>query len=135
MLELALALLILGLLIVITVASMYDHQSRKSKRQVVHRLQEVSDWLHSQKASQGGFVGILPADWSTGPADMTYTITLAKQPVTASNPKEVFPALGQETFTLQAVPQEPDDCGVLLLDQSGRKGVTGQEANVADCWE
>lgn len=50
-------------------------------------------------------MGILPADWSTGPADMTYTITLAKQPVTASNPKGIFPALGQETFTSRPCPR------------------------------
>jgi Tfp pilus assembly protein PilE len=135
MLELALALLILGLLIAVTVASMYDHQFHKSKRQVVHRLQEVSDWLHLQKASQGSFASILPAEWSTGTADMSYTITLARTPVLASDPRGTFPALGQETFTLQAVPQKPDDCGTLLLDQAGRRGITGQKASVKDCWE
>lgn len=135
MLELALAVIILGLLILITVASMYDHQSRKAKQQVVHRLQEVSDWLHLQKANHGGFTAILPADWSTGSADMAYTITLARLPVMAAQPKGPFPALGQETFTLQAVPREPDDCGTLLLDQSGRRGITGADADLADCWE
>lgn len=135
MLELGLALLILGLLIVVAMASLYDHQSRKAKRQVIHRLQEVSEWLHQQKAQQGGFTNLLPADWSTGPADMSYTITLARQPVMAAQPKGPFPALGQETFTLQAVPREPDECGTLLLDQSGRRGITGADASLADCWK
>lgn len=135
MLELALALAILVLLIAVTVASIYDHQSSKAKKQAVHRMQEVAEWLHLQKAERGSFVGILPDGWSGSSADMEYQISLATKPVTASDPNSAFPALGQDAFTLQAVPQTPDACGGLLLDQSGRRGVTGPGASVADCWE
>jgi type IV pilus assembly protein PilE len=123
------------LLIVVTVASVYDHQSSKAKKQAIHRLQEVAEWLHLQKASQGSFATILPPGWSASQPDMKYSISLATQPVTASDPNVAFPALGQGAFTLQAVPQDEDACGTLLLDHTGRRGVTGAGSTVADCWE
>lgn len=134
MLELALALAIVGLLIVVTVASLYDHQSSKAKKQAINRLKEVAEWMHLQNANQASYAGILPAGWSGSEPDMQYSISLATRPVMASDPSGPFPALGQDTFTLQAVPKSPDDCGTLLLDQSGRRGVTGAGATVADCW-
>jgi prepilin-type N-terminal cleavage/methylation domain-containing protein len=135
MLELALAMAIVGLLIVVTVASIYDHQTSKAKKQAINRMKEVAEWLHLQKASQPSFANMLPAGWSGSQPDMEYRISLATKPVMASDPKSAFPALGQETFTLQAVPKSTDDCGTLLLDQSGRRGVTGPGAMVADCWD
>lgn len=134
MIELALALAIVGLLIVVAVASIYDHQSQKSKRQAIHRLNEVAEWLHVQRANQPSFAAILPGDWSTYDAGRKYRITLATTSITASDPKTVFPASGQGAFTLQAVPDVKDECGTLLLDHTGRRGVTGQDATVADCW-
>jgi Tfp pilus assembly protein PilE len=66
---------------------------------------------------------------------MEYHISLATKPIMASDPNGAFPALSQDTFTLQAVPKSRDDCGSLLLDHSGRRGVTGPGATVADCWD
>ena len=135
MIELALAIIILCLLIVVAVASIYDHQSRKTKRQAVHRLQEVAEWLHQQKASYPSFAAILPADWSAREEGMKYRISLVSKPIVASDPKAEFPAVGPNTFTLQAVPDDADECGSLLLDQTGRRGVTRPGATVANCWE
>ena len=134
MIELALATAIICLLIVVAVASIYDHQSRKTKHQAIARLREVSEWLHLQKANQPSFAAMLPSGWSTQDSGMKYHISLARKPVQATDPKAVFPAVGDATFTLQAVPDSQDDCGTLLLDQDGRKGVTGAGATVADCW-
>lgn len=47
-------------------------------------------------------------------------------------------ALGQRTYTLQAVPTtlQQDDCGTLTLNQAGRKGANGgfDAAVVRQCW-
>lgn len=47
-------------------------------------------------------------------------------------------ALGQRTYTLQAVPTtiQQDDCGTLTLDQAGRKGANGEfdVELVRQCW-
>ncbi len=135
MLELILAVAILVLLIVVAVASFYDHQSHKSKRHAVQRLQEVAEWMHLQYATQPSYAAMLPPGWSTQDAEMKYRVSIAAQPVVASDPKATFPAVSETGFTLQAVPVEPDECGSLLLDHTGRKGVTGAGASVASCWQ
>ena len=134
-LELGLALAILCLLIVVAVASFYDHQSHRSKRHAIQRLQEVAEWMHLQHATQPNYAAMLPQGWSTNDAESKYRISMAVQPVLASDPKSAFPAAGESTFTLQAVPVEPDECGNLLLDHGGRRGVTGPGATVANCWQ
>lgn len=135
MLELALAVAILALLIVVAVASVYEHHTQKTKKQAIHRMQEVAEWLHMQRsATHAGYAVLLPADWSTTQADMGYRISLAKRPLMASDPKTLFPAAGVDTFTLIAEPESPDKCGALLLDHAGRRGVMGSEASLADCW-
>lgn len=133
--ELGLALAILCLLIVVAVASFYDHQSHKTKRHAIQRLEEVAEWMHLQHATQPDYAAMLPQGWTTNDAESKYLISMALQPVVASDPKSTFPAAGGPTFTLQAVPNEPDECGSLLLDHTGRKGVTGPGATVANCWQ
>lgn len=135
MIELVTAMAIVGLLIVVVIASIYDHQSHKAKRKAAHRLQEVAEWMHMQHAHLNSYAAILPADWSDRDAEAGYTITVARQPVEASDPAARFPAVGADAFTLQAAFAEGDACGSLLLDQSGRRGVTGAGARVADCWD
>lgn len=135
MIELVLAIAILCLLIAVTVASIYDHQSHKDRGRAIHRLQEVAEWLRLQRTTQPSYAGVLPADWSASSEGNKYRITLVTQPISASDPGSVFPAMGPDTFTLQAVPTTLDECGTLLLDQSGRRGVTGAGATVAACWE
>lgn len=134
-LELGLALVILCLLIVVAVASYYDHQSHKTKRHAIQRLEEVAEWLHHQYATQPNYAAMLPQGWTTNDAESKYRISMAVQPVLASDPQSTFPAAGESTFTLQAVPAEPDECGSLLLDHGGRRGVTGPGATVARCWQ
>lgn len=135
MLELALAVAILALLIVVAVASVYEHHLEKTKKLAIHRMKEVAEWLHMQRsATHVGYAGLLPADWSSTQTEMGYRIFLAKRPVMANDPKTLFPAAGEDTFTLVAQPESPDDCGSLLLDHAGRRGVTGAGASLEDCW-
>jgi len=135
MLELSLAVTILVLVIVVAVASLYEHQARKARKQATKRLQEVAEWLHMQRgATRTGFADLLAPDWSSTLADSGYRISLARGQVVASDPKEVFPGAGPDTFTLLPEPEKSDDCGTLLLDERGRRGVTGTGARLADCW-
>jgi len=136
MLELAVVLVILGLVIVVTLASIMDHQSASQRKQVVHRMNEVAEWLHLQQAQTKSYVGILPPNWTTEDGGQRYDIALLTQPMKATDPADVFPALGAGAFTLKAVPRgdDPSGCGALLMDHTGRKGITGTDATVAECW-
>jgi type IV pilus assembly protein PilE len=134
MLELALVLVILGLIILVTISAIMDHRTSSQKKQVAHRMNEVAEWMRTQYAQKQSYMGILPADWTTQDSGQRYQISLTAQPVVASDPNTQFPALGPATYTLQAVPAQADACGTLLLDHTGRRGVTGEGATVAACW-
>lgn len=134
MIELVVALLILGLLIAVAVSSVMDHAVHKARHQATVRLNEVADWMRQNKAAQPDYSSMLAANWSTPSSDARYVVSLARKPVPASDPKMQFPATAADVFTLQASPSEPDDCGVLLLDHAGRRGVTGK-LPVHECWQ
>lgn len=135
LLELSLAVIILVLIIVVAVASIYEHQAQKNRKQAAQRLQEVAEWLHMQHtATHTGFADLLAPDWSSELTNAGYRITMAREQVVASDPKEVFPGAGSDNFTLMAEPEKADSCGTLLLDESNRRGITGTGARLADCW-
>lgn len=136
MLELALVLVIFGLLALVLLTSLMDHQSETQRREVAHRMHEVAEWLRLQHARTRSYAAALPDGWSTEDAGRHYLISLPLQPVRASDPAQHFPALAADAYTLQAVPVGQDElgCGALLLDHTGRRGVTGVGATVAACW-
>lgn len=133
--ELVVAITIVCLLVAVAVASFQDHMSRKSRTQVRSALMEVAEGLNMQHARTGSYlVGALPISQTPREGDAVYRIGLAKTAITANDPKVVFPASSAQAFTLQAVPVDGNACGTLLLDHTGRMGVLGPEAKLADCW-
>lgn len=133
-LELFIALTIVGLLIAVAVGAISEHATSKARRQAWSALQDAAQWLHSQRAQAGGYHGVaLPFTQSPMEGDARYHLRLAAEPLRAQDPQAEFPAVSDTAFTLVATPvDEDEDCGALLLDHGGRRGVTGT-AGVAEC--
>jgi type IV pilus assembly protein PilE len=133
--ELMVALTIVCLLVAVAVASFQDHMTRKARNQARSALMEVAEGLRMQHVRMGSYQAeTLPITQTPGDGDAIYRISLAKTAIAASDPKAVFPPSSAQAFTLQAVPVDEDACGTLLLDHTGRRGVLGPEAKLADCW-
>lgn len=133
MLELAIALVIVGLLVAVAVASYRESQAQKYRYEALKAMTEMAEGLHKYYALARSFRGA-PLPYTQSPRDGTarYRISLAAAPIQSRDPGVVFPATTDLGFTLQAAPTSDDACGVLLLDQSGRRGVTA--GKIADCW-
>lgn len=133
MLELAIALVIVGLLVAVAVASYRESQAQKYRYEALKVMTEVAEGLHKHYAQARSFRGAkLLHTQSPKDGVARYQISLAAAPVQSKDPGVVFQATTDLSFTLQATSTSDDACGVLLLDQSGRRGVTA--GKVADCW-
>jgi type IV pilus assembly protein PilE len=132
--ELVVAITIVCLLVVVAVASYQDHMMHKARGQARKALNETAEWLQLQHARSGTYLVKLPILQTPADGDALYRIGLTSSVVNATDPKAPFPATTAEIYTLQAVPVGEESCGILLLDSTGRTGVTGAGALVADCW-
>jgi type IV pilus assembly protein PilE len=133
--ELVVAITIVCLLVAVAFASFQDHMTRKARAEARRAMIEVAEWLQIQHAKSGTYLVKPPITQTPADGDAEFRIGLAAKAVSASDPKAEFPATTADTFTLQAVPTGQDACGALLLDSAGRTGVTGVDAQVADCWK
>lgn len=134
--ELMVALSIVLLLVAVAVASYLEHRVRKDRAEARSALIELAEGLKLQHQRTGSFAGAdLPITQTPREGDARYRISLLQAPVTAQDPKALFPASSPALFTLQAVPVASDaPCGTLLLDHTGRRGVMGARATLAECW-
>ncbi len=134
--ELVVAVTIVCLLIVVALASYHDTMKRKARTQVRTILTDSAEWLLVQHGSSKTYLlPRLPDPQSPRGGDPVYRIHLASEPVRSTDPNGVFPATTDQTFTLVAESVDGDDCGAFLLDQAGRRGVTGKNMTVAECWQ
>ena len=133
--ELVVAVTIVCLLVAVAVASYQDHMTRKSRTQARKALVELAEWLQLQRSTSGTYLVKLPITHAPADGEAEYRIGMVAVPVNSTNPKILFPGSSVDFYTLQAVPLNPDPCGILLLDSSGRTGVTGASAQLADCWK
>lgn len=132
--ELVVAITIVLLLVAVAVASLQDHMQRKSRVLASKALIDTSNWLQQQHAQSGTFLVKLPQSQVPQEGEASYKISLIAAPFAAADPKTVFPATTDAVFTLQAVPLYPDVCGILLLDSTGKIGVSRAGAEVSQCW-
>lgn len=135
MIELVVAVAIVLILVAVAFASYEDYTSRKSRTEASTILLELGKWLKQQRPESGGYQTTqLP--YSQIPLDGAprYQLSLLQADVLAADPKAEFPAVSEYAFTLRADPVDGDACGALLLDHTGRRGVTGSGARVEDCW-
>lgn len=133
--ELIVAVTIVCLLVAVAFASYQDHMARKARAQARAALVEVAEGLRMQYARLGTYeTKSLPITRTPREGEALYNLSLSKVSITATDPKAVFSASSAQGFTLQAVPVGGDSCGTLLLDHTGRTGVVGDGAKLADCW-
>jgi len=132
--ELVVAVTIVLLLIAVALASFNDHMSRKYRAEARKALIEAAEWLQLQHPKSGTYLVALPFTQTPNDGDARYRIELVATPLTATDPNVQFPATSVDAFTLSAVPMNGDTCGNFLLDSTGRVGVSGVGARVADCW-
>ena len=132
--ELVVAITIVLLLVAVAIASFNDHMTRKYRAEARKALIENAEWLQLQHPKSGTYLVKLPIPQTPNDGDARYRIELVSSPLMAIDPHIQFPAASVDAFTLRAVPVSGDACGNLLLDSSGRTGVSGADARVADCW-
>ncbi len=134
--ELAVALAIVFILVAVAVASFSDHMTHKARFKAQVVLVDSAAWLLQQYVRDNTFLlAKLPDDQAPREGSAVYRISFATTPVTSNDPKGIFPATTAQTFTLMAVPIEDDACGTMLIDQTGRRGITGADMTVEDCWQ
>lgn len=134
--ELAVALAIVFILVAVAVASFSDHMTRKARFKAQVVLLDSAAWLLQQYVRDNTFLQArLPDDQAPREGSAVYRISLAARPVASLDPKGTFPATTAQTFTIMAVPIDEDACGTLLIDQTGRRGITGSDMTVEDCWQ
>ena len=132
--ELVVAITIVLLLVAVAIASFNDHMTRKYRAEARKALIENAEWLQLQHPKSGTYLVKLPIPQTPNDGDARYRIELVSSPFTAIDPKVQFSASSVTAFTLRAVPVGGDSCGSLLLDSTGRTGVSGEDALVANCW-
>ena len=132
--ELVVAITIVLLLVAVAIASFNDHMTRKYRAEARKALIENAEWLQLQHPKSGTYLVKLPIPQTPNDGEARYRIELVSSPFTATDPKVQFSASSVAAFTLRAVPLSGDSCGSLLLDSTGRTGVSGEDALVADCW-
>lgn len=140
LIELLVAVAIVAILATVAVASYQEHIRRSARADAKSVLMEAAGWMERSYTTNGNYSAPLPATFSKSPRDgpTRYDISLANAAVVATDPPVTFPASGAQAYTLQAVPtgaSAGDPCGTLLIDHTGRKGVTGADATVAECWQ
>ena len=134
-LELSIAVAIVFLLVAVAVASFMDSMTKKSRHAAQVALQDAAAWLLQQHVNENSFLAVkMPDTQVPNDGDAKYRIVLATLPVVATNPQAAFPVTTAQTFTVMAVPVDEDACGSLLIDHTGRKGITGSAA-FSDCWK
>ncbi len=133
LLELAIAVAIVGLLVAVAVGSYKDSQAQKTRAGAALAMQQLVDDIRKQQAASLSFRGArLPFTQFPQSGEAQYRFTLAGAPVQAADPAGPYAATTDLGFTLVATPTGSDSCGALLLDHNGRRGVTA--GKVADCW-
>jgi type IV pilus assembly protein PilE len=129
-LELLIAMVIVAILVSVALMSFHDHYVSKERGLAWVGLNDLANWLQTQRDPSGNYaVAGLPFTKSPDSGDAVYRFSLARKPIQARDPDMLFAASGAQGFTLLATPVDTSDaCGVLILDQSGRRAVTGKQS-------
>ncbi|MQR01078.1 type IV pilin protein [Glaciimonas soli] len=128
--EILIVAVIIALLSAIALPSYRTHIQRGNRAAAAAVLHEAAHWMerrftmnHSYVNGDGS-VPTLPAGINQSPktGKAIYVINL------------VAADTGLTTYKLQAVPQKLDNCGTLILDQSGARSMVDATATMEQCW-
>lgn len=114
----------------------YKESVAKGKRaDAVASISSAAQWME-RNFSDAARYDLLPSG-----SAIALPSAMAQVPEGATSGNQYYnislSAVGQTTFTLQAVPVNSmagDGCGTFTLTQTGTKGLTGNTKSVQDCW-
>lgn len=131
LIEILVALLIVGLLVAIAAPSYLAHIQRAQRAQAAATLLQAQQFMERLYSVQGSYLssgGSLPV------------LPVALQSVTADG-REIYRIRVERadtiSYQLRAEPQgslQQDACGALTLDHTSLKGRTGTTVEVQSCW-
>ncbi|KAB7623150.1 type IV pilin protein [Alkalilimnicola sp. S0819] len=131
LIELMIAVAILGILVAIAVPSYTEHVRSSNRADARAALVELAQLMERYYTENNRY-----DDGSNGTTAPALTPSLGNDGYNIS-----ISNVTATSFTLQAAPvaggiQDGDRCGTLTLDQTGLGNITGQGAGVtrADCW-
>jgi type IV pilus assembly protein PilE len=143
LIELLVVVAIIAILASVAYPSYQEYIRRAARAQAEGILLENAQFLERNYTlanrydlDNAGAAVVIPFATSPKPGEgaARYNISVSAAAINATDPNQVFPASGAQVFTLQAVPVAADDCGTLLVSETGARGVTGVGATVANCW-
>ena len=125
LLELMIVVVVVAILSAVAYPSYQEHIAASRRAEARAALMEAAQYMEREFTLTGdyGSASLASAGLSTLPRERAY-YQLA---VSASG----------ALFTLSATPtggMSEDNCGVLILDQTGRQTVSGASLTAADCW-
>jgi len=134
LIELLLVLVIMGIVSAIALPSYRQHVKRGHRAEAIAALLEAQHFMERYYSVQGRYDGT--AEVPGKKPDLP--LRLQGTPVGSDLRYELkLEAATVNSYQLTAQPvgaMASDTCGTLTLNQTGLKGLSGSDLNVADCW-
>ncbi len=120
---------IVAILASVAMPSYLESVRRSNRAEAIATMLEAANWLQRGYTVNNTYVGAttatLQARWVGSVAQIRcakYNITLTAAKTTATD------------YELVATPAKADKCGTFLLDETGKRTLSGNTATVDDCW-
>lgn len=136
LMELMIAVAIIGILVAVALPSYQDHVRRSSRAVAKAILHENAQFMEQFYTANNQYDATVGADGIANTVDdVAVALPITQSPRTGVAQYAIsLQAVANATFTLQAVPQGSmagDICGTLTLTNTGVQGAGG---DVASCW-